>query len=66
MWGWASLPPELAMPIMALAAKQMKMPSSMRGVRACLNRKRARMAPMAGHRALMGTMTEPAICRPTT
>ena len=66
MWGRASMPPMLEKPIRALAEKQIRMPSIMRGVRGCRNRKRARMAPMAGHRALMGTTMEPAICRPTT
>ena len=51
---------------MALAAKQMKMPSTMRGVRGGLYRKRLKMAPMAGHSALMGTMMEPALCSPST
>ena len=54
------------LPIMTLAIKQIKIPVSVRGVSGCLNRIRLRIAPMAGHSALMGTMMEPALCRPST
>ena len=54
------------LPIMALAMKQMKIPSMVRGVRGCLKRIRLRMEPIAGQSALMGTMMEPALCRPST
>ena len=54
------------LPIMALAIKQIKIPVSVRGVSGCLNRIRLKIEPMAGHSALMGTMMEPALCRPST